>query len=270
MKNKALLLLGFMALSLSACAPKSSGNNGGGQGGGGGEPSEDRYSQILKTCASQMMELIAPQPAASRGYAPQAAPGQSLSLPAVYLYWAGCLNDIEGVDIIGDAIKFQGVFNFKGMNMVQDMTYDISVDFDEENNNFSFVGKQILKYGGFQNESYLVLTCDYDFTANRFDGFYAFMVPAGSGMNMWMRYVDGVFSMYQFSDPATQAEDPDYIAYHSVPDNGITTITSRIASETVLEGAKLQAAREAFVAACDYCDEVSSSNYDVEIVTEDK
>ena len=264
MKNKGLLLLGFMALSLSACAPSGK-PSGGGQGGGG----EDRYSQILKSCASQIMELNNTQPAAKRGYVPQEAPGQSLSFPAVYLYWAGCVNDIEGVDIIGDAIKFQGVFNFKGMNTVQDMTYDISVDFDEENNKFSFVGKQLLKQGGFENESYLVLSCDYDFAANRFDGFYVYMVPSGgAGMNIWMRYVDNTFSMYQFTDPAAQAEDLDYIAYHSVPENGVATITSRIASEAILEGDKLQAAREAFVAACDYCDEVSSSNYDVEIVTD--
>ena len=272
MKNKLALLIGTIALALTGCStsdpssnPESSNDNP-----NSSAPIENNYSQVLKDCATQIMRLNAAEASATlakRGFEPQDAPGQALSFPAVYLYWAGLLNDIEGVDIVGKAIYSTGTYQFGGMgDYIQEINFDISVDFDITNNKFTFLGRQSLPTNPV-TYSYLVLTCNYNFTTRAFGGFSALMTPDSDTSGNYMRYNNGVFEMYTFSNSDGHETDPDYIEYHPIAVAGRTRLDALMESKNVLEGAALQESRLAFKAASDFCDEITAgTDFDVEIV----
>ena len=265
MKNKPILLLGFAALfasSLAGCGQAPANNNNSGDG------EENKYSQVLKDCATQIMRLNSSQPSSSglpvlRGFTPQAAPGQALAFPAVYLYWSGLINEIEGVDIVGKAVQTEGTYKFNGMGgMTQQITFDLSVDFDEANNKFTFLGRQNIP--NTQNHSNLVLTCNYNFTSKEFGGFTVAMIQGGTGT--FMRYSNNVFEMFSYGSNDGHETDPDFLECYPPAETGINTLNSRMATEMVLSGEKLTASRNAFVAASDYCDEITDgTDFDVEI-----
>ena len=258
MKNKLCLFLSFAALSLTACSGTNS-----------EEDSSNKYSKILKECATQIMQKSngdTPQASAvKKAFTPTEAPGQALAFPAVYLYWAGLLNEIDGVNVVGEAICSSGTYRFNGMGQTQSITFDLSVDFDEENNKFTFLGRQDLP--GTERHSYLVLTCDYDFSTSTLGGFSVIMQQDDNSYGNYMRYYNNVFESYSYVSSDSHETDPAYIEYHPIAERGINLLNTRMASENILEGEKLQASRLAFVSASDYCDEITSGvDFDAEIV----
>ncbi len=264
MKIKSALFLGCMALSLSALL----GCNQSPSTGGGGQ-NEDKYSQVLKDCASQIMQVSnAHSSTLKRGFVPYTdAPAQATAMPGVYLYWSGLLNEIDGVSIVDQAIKFSGTYKFNGSGgYVQDITFDLSVHFDEENNKFAFLGKQDIPTP--DQYSYLILECDYNFTSKELGGFTILMQPAGFNSGSYMRYSSNGLEVYNYGSGDSHETDQDYITYSAIARSGMSRLESQIDNEMVLEGDKLQSARQAFVSASDYCDEVCDGvNFDVEIVT---
>ena len=249
---------------------------------------ENNYSQILKDAATEIMQFNAAPALASRrfapqetpvqalafpavvlrGFAPQEAPGQALAFPAVYLYWAGLLNDIQGVNVVEQAIQSSGTYKFNGMGgNIQSITFDLNVNFDEANNKFTFLGRQDIPGG----HSYLVLTCDYNFTSNQLGDFSVLMVPDNNTYGNYIRVKNGVFEMYNYNSSDTHATDPDFIEYNAIFEAGRAILDEKMATENVLEGATLTASQEAFVAACDYCDDITTgTDFDVEIYTGEK
>ena len=277
MKFKKSLIVGFLAtgLLLSACAPanNASGGKGGGGGGGGGGKTADNYSEILKECGSEIMQLTNPAPAnlAKRGFAPYTnAPAQALAMPGVYLYWSGLLNDIEGVTIVDQAIKFSGTYKFNGMGgAIQQIAFDLSVHFDEQNNKFTFLGRQNLPTNPV-TYSFLVLECGYNFTSKELSDFAIMMGDPTASYGSYIRYsTTNGLEVLNYSGNDGHETDPDFIEYNAIATSGVETISAQIQTETVLEGAKLQSAIQAFISASDYCDEVCEGiNFDVEVVPE--
>ncbi len=271
MKLKKVLMVCFLAtgLFLSACAPDN--NNSGGQGGGG--KTTDAYSEILKECGSEIMQLTNPAPAtlAKRSFIPYTnAPAQALAMPGVYLYWSGLLNDIEGVTIVDQAIRFSGKYKFNGMHgAIQQITFDLSVHFNEQNNKFTFLGRQNLPTNPVRY-SFLVLECGYNFTSKELSDFAIMMGDPTDSSGNYIRYsTTNGLEVLNYSSNDGHETDPDFIEYNAIATSGVETITTQIQTETVLEGAKLQSAIQAFVSASDYCDEVCEGvNFDVEVVPE--
>lgn len=83
-----------------------------------------------------------------------------------------------------------------------------------------------------------------------------------------MRVKNGVFEMYNYFSSDTHATDPDFIEYNAIFEAGRAILDAKMATENVLEGATLTASQEAFVAASDYCDDITTgTDFDVEIYT---
>ena len=274
MNIKKLFLLGMLTsgLILSGCDKKESPKDNSPFGEPSGDPSggeEYGYSEVLKDCGSQIMQLGNASSSRSRGFKPYTnAPAQALAMPGVYLYWSGLLNEIDGVNIIDSAINFSGTYKFNGMGGVtQQITFDLSVHFDETNNKFAFLGKQ--NTPGANPYSYLILTCDYNFTSKELGGFSILMQPSGFTMGNYMRYSSANrLEEYTYGSNDGHETDPDYIEYSEIARNGIETLEGQIATEEVLSGAKLDSAIQAFVDASDYCDEVCEGiNFDVEVAS---
>ena len=270
MKLRNSFAIGALTLGLlmgcSANNQKPSGGNGG-EGGGSGE--ENNYSQVLKDCGSQIMQLSnsSQTPSSKRGFVPyQNAPAQAIAFPGVYMYWAGLLNEIEGVDIIDKAIAFAGTYRFNGMGgYIQQITFDLSVHFDEANNKFYFYGRQNVPAE--YQYSYMVLTCDYNFTTKQFGGFSSLMQPADFKTGNYIRYSNGNLEQLNYGSNDGHETDEDYIAYRAIVDNGIATLTAQMDSIDTLSGTRLNSAIQAFVSASDYCDEIcEGTDFDAEVV----
>ncbi len=261
--KKSALFLGLLALTLTAC---------GNQGGGNppdGDPEDDGYSVVLKDCASKLLQIAnTPVSPLKRGFEPYVgAPAQAIAMPAVYLYWSGLLNDIEGVNIVDHAIKFAGRYKFNGMGgNIQDIVFDLSVHFDKENNKFTFLGKQSVPAD--YQYSYLILTFEYNFTTKVAGDFSTLMQPNGFGSGNYIRYTNNTLESYSYGGTSDgHMLDPDYITYSAIAQSGIDTLEALIANEEVLDGSKLNSAKQALVSASDYCDEVCDGiNFDAEVV----
>lgn len=274
MKFKKVLMVCFLAtgLLLSACAPANNDSTSKSEEGGEGKTTPT-YSEILKECGSEIMQLANPAPAklAKRSFIPYTnAPAQALAMPGVYLYWSGLLNDIDGVSIVDQAIRFSGTYKFNGNGgAIQQITFDLSVHFDEQNNKFTFLGRQNLPTVPVRY-SFLVLECGYNFTSRELSDFVIMMGNPTDSFGNYIRYsTTNGLEVLTFSGNDGHETDPDFIEYNAIATSGVETISTQIQTETVLEGTKLQSAIQAFVSASDYCDEVCEGvNFDVEVVSE--
>lgn len=262
MELKKTLVIGFLSCSVLFTACSNSKPSGGGQ------KEKDNYSQILKDCGSKLLTLNN-EHVPNRGFVPyDDAPAQALAMPGIYLYWSGLLEDIDGISLIDQAISFDGTYKFNGMGgAIQEINFDLSVHFDEDNNKFTFLGRQTLPAP--YQYSYLILDCEYNFASKELGDFTILMQPAGFGSGNYMRYVDNRLYQYNYGSGDSHESDPDYITYSEIARNGINALETLIQTETVLEGSTLEAAKLAFKNASDYCDEVCEGvNFDVEIVEE--
>ena len=274
MKFKKVFMVCSLAtgLLLSACTSTNS-TSGGESGEGGGGKTTANYSEVLKECGTEIMQLSNPAPTKSvkRSFTPYTnAPAQALAMPGVYLYWSGLLNDIEGVTIVDQAIRFSGKYKFNGMGgATQQITFDLSVHFDEQNNKFTFLGRQNLPTNPV-TYSFLVLECGYNFTSKEFNDFAIMMGDPAASYGSYMRYsTTNGLEVLNYGSNDGHETDPDFIEYNAIATSGVETINTQIQTETVLEGVKLQSAIQAFVSASDYCDEVCEGiNFDVEVVPE--
>ncbi len=264
-KNFSLLFcLGLSTMLTIGCSEQKS---------GGSNQNDNQYSVILKDCGTKIMGVANEKSSQStnRGFSPyDNAPAQAIAMPGVYLYWSGLLNEIDGVNIVEHAIRFSGKYRFNGDEnpYVQSITFDLSVHFDEENNNFTFLGKQDLPTNPV-TYSYLILNCNYNFTTKELGSFSILMQQASFDSGNYIRYINGNLELFNFGSNDGHETDPDYIEYSAIARNGIETLTELMATEEVLEGDKLQSAIDAFVNASDYCDEVcEGTNFNVEVVTE--
>lgn len=273
MKKKLLLFLGFVALSLSACnagntpsvsSEESNSNN-------SSEAQQvNKYAEALKVCASSIMQINNPSTsnAVKMAFQPADPAAGNLATPAVYLYWAGLIEEIDGVSIVGQAIRSSGTYRFKGMGgQIQDITFDLSVDFDEANGKFLFLGRQNIPAPSPVAHSYMIMECKYDFTTKQFGGFSSFMQPEDNSYGYWMRYYDNIFEMYNYNAMDAHATDESYVEYRPFVESKIAVIDSRIPNEPELTESQHQATRLAFVGASDYYDALAGGvGFNVEIV----
>lgn len=267
MKLKRSLLVGFLSCGLlfTACSNSPTSE---------GDPGEVTYADILKECGTKLLTLNNSKDSNSRIFNPKGftpydnPPSTVFAMPGIYVYWSGLLEEIEGVNFIDEAISFEGNFIFRGMGSnVQNIVFDLSVHFDEENNNFTFLGRQTVPAP--YQYSYLILDCKYNFTTKELGDFTIMMQPAGFESGNYMRYVDGNLYHYVYASGDGHETDEDYITYSGIAQNGINRLNGLIETETVLQGDALDSAIQSFIDASDYCDEVcEGANFDAEVATE--
>lgn len=235
------------------------------------EPEQETNGTILKRIADDMFDYFG----ASRDSlvnssikkaiepVPENYRGPETQFPPIYLYFAGLLSDIDGVDLDNKAFQFVG--NFEGLygaSEYQDLVLDLTlhVHLDKDNNKVFFEGLQNMTLGSMEiNGVYFFVDISYNFATktigdfklymNQFSNFYFFEV------------LDGV--AYKIGDGTSTEE----IAAQQTYTNYVSAFNTLCGSgaKVTASGALLRSAEEAYVATQNYADALFDSSSGIRI-----